>query len=68
MCSPVHKYWDPRTPGYCMNAEVYWIANAAIGISMDFIIWFLPMPLIKGLSLPLRQKLSLLAVFALGGL
>ncbi|GME66322.1 integral membrane protein [Neofusicoccum parvum] len=67
MCNPATKYWNPSVPGHCSDAQKYWFASALLGILMDFVVWLLPMPLIKGLRLPLRQKLSLMAVFALGG-
>ncbi|KAF2091040.1 hypothetical protein K490DRAFT_17157, partial [Saccharata proteae CBS 121410] len=67
LCSPVHKYWDPKTPGHCTDAETYWLSTAGVGIIMDFVIWLLPMPLIGHLRLPLKQKISVIAVFALGG-
>lgn len=68
MCNPVDKYWNPRVPGACMDASTYWIASASIGIFMDFAIWVIPMPLLGALRLPWKQKLSVAAVFALGGL
>ncbi|KAH7054379.1 hypothetical protein B0J12DRAFT_545431, partial [Macrophomina phaseolina] len=67
MCSPVRRYWDPRVSGDCMDAGTYWIATAAIGIFLDFAVWILPMPLLRALRLPWRQKLGVVAVFALGG-
>lgn len=51
-----------------MDASTYWIASASIGIFMDFAIWVIPMPLLGALRLPWKQKLSVAAVFALGGL
>ncbi|KAK7516890.1 uncharacterized protein IWZ02DRAFT_381780 [Phyllosticta citriasiana] len=67
LCKPVRRYWDPSTPGTCMDIQMYWFSTAGIGVIMDFVVWLLPMPLIKGLNLPMRQKLSVFAVFALGG-
>ncbi|OMP85575.1 hypothetical protein BK809_0004246 [Diplodia seriata] len=67
MCHPVRRYWDPRVPGNCRDPETYWVATSSIGIIMDFIVWLLPMPLLRRLRLPIRQKLGLTAVFALGG-
>ncbi|KAL1644466.1 hypothetical protein SLS58_004380 [Diplodia intermedia] len=67
MCHPVRRYWDPRVPGNCRDPETYWVATSSIGITMDFIVWLLPMPLLRRLRLPMRQKLGLTAVFTLGG-
>ncbi|KAK7545163.1 uncharacterized protein J3D65DRAFT_611961 [Phyllosticta citribraziliensis] len=67
LCKPVRRYWDPSVPGTCMDIQTYWFSTAGIGVIMDFVVWLIPMPLIKGLNLPMRQKLSVFAVFALGG-
>ncbi|KAK8186950.1 uncharacterized protein BKA78DRAFT_286378 [Phyllosticta capitalensis] len=67
LCKPVRRYWDPSVPGTCMDIQTYWFSTAGIGVIMDLVVWLLPMPLIKGLNLPMRQKLSVFVVFALGG-
>ncbi|OJD33400.1 uncharacterized protein BKCO1_3100092 [Diplodia corticola] len=67
MCRPVARYWNPLLPGTCRDPETYWVVTSSIGIAMDFVVWLLPMPLLRRLHLPLKQKLGLTAVFALGG-
>ena len=34
----------------------------------DLLIILLPMPVLKGLNMPFRQRVALMAIFALGGL
>jgi hypothetical protein len=45
-----------------------WFTFAATSIVTDLAIWLLPMPVLKSLQLPRKQKYSLMGVFALGGL
>ncbi|KAK2873395.1 hypothetical protein FQN49_002393 [Arthroderma sp. PD_2] len=65
-CNPIPKAWSRDIPGSCINLSAFWYANAALHTFTDVIILILPMPVIKGLDLPLRQKLALNFVFALG--
>ncbi|KAL2853280.1 hypothetical protein BJY01DRAFT_259308 [Aspergillus pseudoustus] len=67
-CVPVAKFWDREMPGTCLSFEALWFFNASMNITTDLTLLVLPMPLISKLHLPKRQKMALLAVFALGGL
>ncbi|KAF2845134.1 hypothetical protein T440DRAFT_545507 [Plenodomus tracheiphilus IPT5] len=67
LCSPVQKYWDMTVPGKCMDAETHFWSTSIIGIVLDWTIWILPIPVVGGLKLPRRQRMSLLVVFGLGG-
>jgi hypothetical protein len=51
-----------------MIFEAKWFSDASVNILTDLILLSLPMPYLKGLNLPTRQKAGLIAVFALGGL
>lgn len=51
-----------------MNLTAKWFSDAAVNICQDLILLILPMPYLKSLNLPKRQKAGLMAVFALGGL
>jgi hypothetical protein len=67
-CLPVAKFWNESLDGYCLNKEGLWFSNSALHILSDLIILILPMPVLKSLQLPKKQKMALMAVFALGGL
>ncbi|KAL3464295.1 hypothetical protein BJX64DRAFT_298567 [Aspergillus heterothallicus] len=67
-CVPIAKFWDRELPGTCLSFEALWFFNASMNITTDLTLLILPMPLISQLHLPKRQKIALLAVFALGGL
>ncbi|KAL1862400.1 hypothetical protein Plec18167_005795 [Paecilomyces lecythidis] len=65
-CVPVAKFWDPSIPGHCLSKEGLWFSNSGMHILTDIIILILPMPVLKSLQLPRRQKWALMGVFALG--
>ncbi|KAI4761124.1 hypothetical protein E4T52_01887 [Aureobasidium sp. EXF-3400] len=67
ICYPVHYFWDRKGDAKCMNFEAKWFSDAAVCIITDLILLSLPMPYLKGLNLPYRQKAGLIGVFALGG-
>ncbi|KGO69246.1 hypothetical protein PITC_095680 [Penicillium italicum] len=66
-CVPLAKFWDPTIPGFCLNKKALWFSNSAVHIITDIVILIFPMPVLKSLQLPKRQKVALMAVFALGG-
>ena len=67
-CTPLERAWDHSVKGSCINLTAFWYANAAANILGDCLILGLPMPVIKSLKLPRRQRVGLILVFALGGL
>ncbi|KAK2762748.1 hypothetical protein FQN54_000922 [Arachnomyces sp. PD_36] len=66
-CIPVAKFWDDSIDGHCINMEALWFSNAIVHIITDVVILSMPMPTLNSLQLPKKQKLALMAVFALGG-
>ena len=65
-CWPVASFWDFNLKGTCFPKETIWFTNAALNIATDLTIFILPIPVIKRLNLPSRQKAALLGVFILG--
>ena len=68
LCDPVKSYWDATLHGTCMAEKERFWSSSVIGIVLDFAIWLLPVPVIRKLNLPRRQKMGLVIVFGLGGL
>ena len=71
VCVPVEKSWttmDLYGSEYCMNRYNAWFANAAVNMVIDLTLIILPMPILKGLNMPMKQKIALMLVFALGTL
>lgn len=77
VCLPINFWWDtayvivglqsPST-GKCVNLVPRAVSLAGINIASDFCILLLPMLGLRSLHLPLRRKITLYFVFALGGL
>ncbi|RYP59389.1 hypothetical protein DL771_010904 [Monosporascus sp. 5C6A] len=65
-CLPVASFWDKSIKGKCLPLKPRWYAGAALNILTDFMILILPLPSIKNLQLPRRQKLALSLIFAVG--
>lgn len=66
VCNPVATFWDTSVKGQCLDQLAIWYVMAAINLITDFIIFSLPLPVIKSLQLPRRQKVMLMGVFCLG--
>lgn len=65
-CTPIERVWDHAIDGTCVNLTAFWYTNAVANILGDFGILLLPMPVVKSLQLPSRQKWGLTMVFGLG--
>jgi hypothetical protein len=68
ICTPDASRLDEAVPKVCLNVSAFWYANAAFNIVTDILICVLPIPVLMTLQLPRKEKYSLMAVFALGGL
>ena len=66
VCTPIPKFWRPTMEGKCINTFASWFANAIINIVTDLAIIVLPMPVVRRLRLPKKQKALLIGVFAFG--
>ncbi|OCT47202.1 hypothetical protein CLCR_02622 [Cladophialophora carrionii] len=65
---PVAFYWDKNIEGgHCIDMMAFWFSFSGFNIVTDVAVWVLPMPVLWKLQLPRKQKISLVAVFALGG-
>ena len=68
-CNPIQKSWDLRiTGGTCINRPAVYLSNGILNVATDFMILLLPVPMIKDLHMPLRQKILVAAVFSVGSL
>ncbi|KAK8045613.1 hypothetical protein PG993_005637 [Apiospora rasikravindrae] len=66
VCYPVDKFWEPSLPGSCVDQLAVWYVMAGVNIVTDFAIFVIPLPVIKSLQLPTKQKMLLVVVFGLG--
>ncbi|KAL3464054.1 hypothetical protein BJX64DRAFT_102243 [Aspergillus heterothallicus] len=65
-CVPVAQFWNDTLEGYCLDKKALWFSNSAIHIFTDILLLLFPMPVLKKLQLPSRQKFALMGIFALG--
>jgi hypothetical protein len=65
-CHPVSHFWNISSPGYCGSPLVLWMSTAGLNAFADLTIIIIPMPSLSTLTLPMKQKILLLGVFALG--
>jgi len=66
-CTPVAAFWDVAIKGAtCLPKEPKWFADAGLNILTDFGIFFLPLPALRTLLLPRKQKTGLYFIFTLG--
>jgi hypothetical protein len=66
ICLPIQALWDHTVDGRCMPFLPAFFAPAVINMITDFGIFVLPLPAIKSLHLPKRQKIILFFIFGLG--
>ncbi|KAF5491825.1 Satratoxin biosynthesis SC1 cluster protein 4 [Colletotrichum siamense] len=65
-CVPLRALWDFSVQGKCFKLLDWWYAGSAINLITDIIIFVMPVPLLRTLAVPLRQKIVLMATFGLG--
>ncbi|KAL4810147.1 hypothetical protein BDV18DRAFT_156522 [Aspergillus unguis] len=65
VCIPVSSFWN-QDPGHCVERAVIWYLNAALQIAGDLVLVILPMPQLWIMRIPAKQKVCLIAIFALG--
>ena len=76
-CTPINSFWDrfnediplsAQASWTCINLPVYGYTGAALQLVLDLWLMALPMPELLRLSLPLRKKLVVCFMFAVGSL
>ncbi|KAI0888724.1 uncharacterized protein GGS22DRAFT_152222 [Annulohypoxylon maeteangense] len=67
-CTPFEANWDKTSyPNYhCINTSYFYVAQAAIGVTLDCLILFLPVPVVWTLSLKISKKIALTVLFTIG--
>ena len=67
-CKPVHGAWDVFIQSVCVNIPLAAIIMGSINVVVDFVVLFLPMPLVWNLNIQKKWKVQLVGIFLLGGL
>ncbi|KAK1760319.1 hypothetical protein QBC47DRAFT_3618 [Echria macrotheca] len=68
LCVPLQAYWDRTVKGAtCRDGTAYMWALIGLHIGTDFLIFFIPIPVVWSMmALSRRQKVGLMLVFAMG--
>ncbi|KAJ8065002.1 hypothetical protein OCU04_007305 [Sclerotinia nivalis] len=67
-CIPMATFWDPTVKGKCFNFALYFLIMELFDMLLDIAILCLPLKIILGLHLPLKNRLGILCIFLLGAL
>jgi hypothetical protein len=69
-CNPISGSWqlEAAAVAVCINRPVFYFAQAGLGIFTDFATVLLPLPVLKTLQLPLKQKIGVAIVLVMGAL
>ncbi|KAF2446604.1 hypothetical protein P171DRAFT_472077 [Karstenula rhodostoma CBS 690.94] len=67
-CQPMDAFWHRTKPGKCLNFNALFIGTALVEAVIDLIILLLPLRVILTLHLPMRTRVAVAGIFALGGL
>ncbi|KAF4552914.1 Hypothetical protein D9617_8g049270 [Elsinoe fawcettii] len=66
-CWPVSYFWSRAQDGKCLPSWNIFIGNSVFNILTDIMLVLSPMPVLKNLQLPRRQRFALMGIFAIGG-
>ena len=67
-CTPVHKAWDQRVAGSCVNILLAACIPGAINVFTDLAIVLLPISVVWSLQMGRSRKIQLVGVFLLSSL
>lgn len=66
-CIPVSYAWNPKQPGKCYRGlYLDELTSLVINIVLDIAIIVLPLPILWGLKMAVRTKLTVTFMFSLG--
>ncbi|KAK1985569.1 hypothetical protein LZ30DRAFT_619144 [Colletotrichum cereale] len=70
-CTPLAKVWDPSVPGKCWDKTrlvKYQLFSAYYSAVMDFVLAYLPWPILMGATLQRRERLGVAVAMSLGAI
>ena len=67
-CRPINAAWNFSIEGNCVDLALGGIIVGSVNVATDFVILFLPMPLVWSLKIQNKWKVQLAGIFLLGGL
>ncbi|KAJ5987213.1 hypothetical protein N7451_011578 [Penicillium sp. IBT 35674x] len=66
-CRPVNGFWDKSVTSSCVSNKEFYVGNAVPNICTDVMILILPLRMVWALQTTRMQKVTLSAIFLLGG-
>ncbi|KAL8805216.1 MAG: hypothetical protein Q9182_002091 [Xanthomendoza sp. 2 TL-2023] len=67
LCTPIRRVWEgDLVKGKCLDHKALIVSGSGLNVLSDFAILVLPISSIWRLKLPMRKKLRISAVFAMG--
>lgn len=70
-CTPVERVWDKTVEGTCWNPQKllkYQLFAAYYSAILDFVLAFLPWPILMGMSMRRRERLGVAVAMSLGAI
>ncbi|KAH6880039.1 hypothetical protein B0T10DRAFT_495700 [Thelonectria olida] len=70
-CTPLKKVWDSKVPGTCWDKSKllkFQLFAAYYSAILDFVLAFLPWPIIMGMSMRRRERLGVAVAMSLGAI
>lgn len=67
-CRPLNGFWDKSVTASCVSNKEFYVGNAIPNICTDVMILILPLRMVWTLQTNRMQKITLSAIFLLGGL
>lgn len=69
-CTPIQGSWmlEYATTAKCINRPLFYFAQAGLGIAADIITVIIPIPWLKTLQLPKKQKIGVAVLLTMGAL
>ncbi|KAI8685180.1 hypothetical protein NCS57_00186600 [Fusarium keratoplasticum] len=70
-CTPVERVWDKTVPGTCWDGQKllkYQLFAAYYSAILDFVLAFLPWPILMGMSMRRRERLGVAVAMSLGAI
>lgn len=65
-CYPITPFVESFYGHKCLDSVPMWYASCITDVVVDIIIFIMPVPLVMGLHMPLRQRLGVAAIFFMG--
>lgn len=65
-CQPISQQWNPVPGGWCRDLSVEELASVTINLAIDLIIVIMPMPVLWGLQMAVRNKIFISLMFCIG--